>query len=51
MLNRLREAGLAVVFITHKLHEAVALSDRISVLRQGRVTGTIDRERGQAQLA
>lgn len=44
VLNRLREAGLAVVFITHKLHEAVALSDRISVLRQGRVTGTIDRE-------
>ena len=44
VLNRLREAGLAVVFITHKLHEAVALSDRISVLRQGRVTGTIDHE-------
>ena len=44
VLNRLREAGLAVVFITHKLHEAVALSDRISVLRQGRVTGTIDRD-------
>ena len=44
VLNRLRQAGLAVVFITHKLHEAVALSDRISVLRQGRVTGTIDRE-------
>ncbi len=44
VLNRLREAGLAVVFITHKLHEAVALSDRISVLRQGRVIGTIDRE-------
>ncbi len=44
VLHRLKETGLAVVFITHKLHEAVALGDRISVLRQGSVTGTIDRQ-------
>ena len=44
VLGRLREHGLAIVFITHKLHEAVALGDRISVLRQGRLTGAIDRE-------
>ncbi len=45
VLQRLKPTGLAIVFITHKLHEAVALGDRISVLRQGRVTGTIDHER------
>lgn len=45
VLERLKETGLAIVFITHKLHEAVALADRISVLRQGRVTGGIDSER------
>src|SRR5262249_43481749 len=45
VLQRLKKTGLAVVFITHKLHEAVALGDRISVLRQGKVTGTIDHER------
>jgi simple sugar transport system ATP-binding protein len=44
VLGRLREHGLAIVFITHKLHEAVALGDRISVLRQGRLTGVIERE-------
>src|SRR5579862_3401353 len=44
VLARLREHGLAIVFITHKLHEAVALGDRITVLRQGRVTGSIERE-------
>ena len=44
VLSRLREHGLAIVFITHKLHEAVALGDRISVLRQGCLTGGIDRE-------
>jgi general nucleoside transport system ATP-binding protein len=36
---------MGVVFITHKLHEAVALGDRITVLRQGRVTGEIQHER------
>jgi simple sugar transport system ATP-binding protein len=44
VLERLREHGLAIVFITHKLHEAVALGDRISILRQGRLTGAIERE-------
>jgi ABC-type uncharacterized transport system ATPase subunit len=45
VLERLKTAGLAIVFITHKLHEAVALGDRITVLRQGRLTGEIPRER------
>ena len=43
--------GLAIVFITHKLHEAVALGDRISVLRAGRLTGAIDREQVRRELA
>jgi ABC-type uncharacterized transport system ATPase subunit len=45
VLERLKTTGLAIVFITHKLHEAVALGDRITVLRQGRVMGEIPRER------
>ena len=45
VLERLKTTGLAIVFITHKLHEVVALGDRITVLRQGRVTGEIPRER------
>ncbi|HEX4035076.1 MAG TPA: ABC transporter ATP-binding protein [Solirubrobacteraceae bacterium] len=48
VLQRLREHGLAIVFITHKLHEAVALGDRISVLRGGRLTGAIEREQIRA---
>jgi ABC-type uncharacterized transport system ATPase subunit len=45
VLGRLREHGLAIVFITHKLHEAVALGDRITVLRGGRLTGAIEQDR------
>ncbi len=44
VLERLRQTGLAIVFISHKLHEAVALGDRITVLRAGRVTGSLERE-------
>ncbi|GAB4293189.1 MAG: ABC transporter ATP-binding protein [Roseovarius sp.] len=31
--------GLSVIFISHKLHEVMAIADRVVVLRQGRVVG------------
>jgi simple sugar transport system ATP-binding protein len=39
-LRRLREQGLAVVFISHKLREVMAISDEVTVLRRGEVAGT-----------
>ncbi len=42
VLLKLKQEGLAIIFITHKLHEAAAIGDRVSVLRQGRLEGTID---------
>jgi general nucleoside transport system ATP-binding protein len=42
VLVRLKEATLAVVFITHKLHEAISMGDRVSVLKQGRLVGAIE---------
>ncbi len=41
VLCRLRNNGVAIVLVTHKLAEAYNLGDRISVLRQGRVVGSI----------
>lgn len=38
-LARLAEGGLSVIFISHKLREVLAFSDRIAVLRQGRKVG------------
>lgn len=37
MLRRLRDEGHAVVMVTHKLREALACADRITVMRGGRV--------------
>jgi simple sugar transport system ATP-binding protein len=36
-LDRLRQAGTAVLFITHKLPEVMSIADRITVMRRGRV--------------
>ena len=41
VVAQLKQSGLAVIFITHKLHEAVDMGDRISVLRGGRLVGSI----------
>jgi simple sugar transport system ATP-binding protein len=40
-LRRLCEGGLSVIFISHKLDEVMAVSDRVTVLRDGQVVGTV----------
>jgi len=51
-LERLRASGLSVIFITHKLDEVMAISDRVTVLRDGRVVGTVGTgETTQKELA
>ncbi len=40
VMRSLKEAGRSVIFITHKLKEVLAVADRITVLRRGRVVGT-----------
>jgi general nucleoside transport system ATP-binding protein len=42
VLSRLKQNGLAIIFITHKLYEAAFLGDRISVLRRGQLIGTLE---------
>ena len=39
-LRRMASEGHALVFISHKLHEVMAISDRVTVLRDGRMAGT-----------
>jgi simple sugar transport system ATP-binding protein len=40
VLRGLAADGVAIVFITHKLREVMALADRVTVMRGGRVVGT-----------
>ncbi len=39
IMQRLRELGKSMIFITHKLKEVMHIADRITVLRNGRVAG------------
>ena len=52
VLRRMAADGRGLVFISHKLHEVMAVSDRITVLRDGRVAGeTAPARTSRAELA
>ncbi|RLG84686.1 MAG: ABC transporter ATP-binding protein [Thermoprotei archaeon] len=40
-LRKLKEAGITIIFITHKLREVKEITDRVTVLRRGRRVGTV----------
>jgi simple sugar transport system ATP-binding protein len=42
VLRSLAAQGRTVVFVTHKLREVMAVSDRVTVMRRGEVVGTVD---------
>lgn len=51
-LRRLKDAGHALIFISHKLHEVMRISDRVTVLRDGRVVGRVaTRDTNEKELA
>lgn len=41
VVRQLKQQGTAIIFITHKLHEALAVSDHITILRRGRAVGEL----------
>ena len=43
ILRSLKAEGMSIVFISHKLNEALEIADRITVLRRGRKVGTVPR--------
>ena len=42
VLRRMRDDGKAIIIITHKLNEVMALSDKVAVLRKGEYVGTVN---------
>ena len=42
VLRNMRDAGNAIIIITHKLNEVLALSDRVAVLHKGKYIGTVE---------
>ena len=44
VIGRLRERGVTILYISHKMDEIFRISDRITVLRDGRLVTTVERD-------
>ena len=52
ILNNLRDEGKTIILITHKLREIMAVTQTVSVMRQGKMTATLETSKtNPAQLA
>src|SRR5512136_1624394 len=52
IMRELTQKGVSIIFITHKLKEVLAIADRITVMRAGRVVGsTTPKETTESHLA
>ena len=49
VLRNMRDAGKAIVIITHKMHEVEELSDRVAILRHGQFIGDMPTAKTNAQ--
>ena len=49
VLRRLAVRGCTVLFVTHKLREILAATDRVSVMRRGRIIATVETAATDAQ--
>jgi D-xylose transport system ATP-binding protein len=44
LIKQLREEGLGIFLISHDIHDVFDLSDRISVMLQGKLVGTVNKD-------
>jgi simple sugar transport system ATP-binding protein len=51
MMKALKSKGTSIIFITHKLREVKEVADQITVIRRGKVVGTVEPSTSQEELA
>ena len=44
LMRRLADANVAVLMISSEMEEVVGVSDRVAVMREGRIMGVLERE-------
>jgi simple sugar transport system ATP-binding protein len=50
IIHTLKESGVPVIFISHKLKELMEICDRVTVIRRGKMIGTIDIEDASPEI-
>ncbi|MGQ4892257.1 MAG: ABC transporter ATP-binding protein [Candidatus Njordarchaeia archaeon] len=50
LLRKLKEKGVTIIFISHKLKEVLEITDRITVFRKGKKIGTVNTEDATPEL-
>lgn len=43
IIGKLKNRGISIIYVSHKIDEVIRIADRITVLRDGRNTGTIEK--------
>ena len=46
LVAQLKEEGIGIFLISHDIHDVFDLSDRITVMLQGKLVGTVDKDDG-----
>ena len=49
LVKQLKSEGVSIIYISHRLGEVFSISDRITVLRDGKLIGTVKCEKGVAE--
>jgi len=49
VLRKMRDDGKSIIIITHKLHEVLAISDRVAVMRKGKCVNVLETATATAQ--
>ncbi|MBN8997890.1 MAG: sugar ABC transporter ATP-binding protein [Rhizobiales bacterium] len=42
LIRRLKARGFGIIYVTHRMHEVMAISDRVAVLRDGHLMGVVE---------
>jgi len=48
VINNLKQSGVSILYVSHKIDEVLNISDRITVLRDGQYIGTIEKKEATA---
>ena len=49
LIDRLRQKGVTIIYVSHRMTEVFQICDRISVLRDGKFVGTLNRDKANQE--